>query len=333
MTPPTLTLVVPCYNEQSVIAELVRRLDLVLDGMIAAGRIQARSHVLFVDDGSRDQTWAAVAALNTVSTRYCGVKLSRNRGHQAALLAGLSAATGDAVVSLDADLQDDPDAIVRMVDAYLDGADVVYGVRASREADTPFKRGSARLYYRLLSGLGVEIVHDHADYRLLSRRAIEALKGFHERNLFLRALIPQLGFSTAVVTYERSSRFAGESKYPLRRMLALAFDGITSFSVRPLRLILFLGLIVSAMSFALGIWAIVATLIFEVTVPGWASTVVPVYFVCGLQMLCLGVIGEYVGRIYIETKQRPRFFVEQELGQHAPGRPLSATPDEVAAAP
>jgi glycosyltransferase involved in cell wall biosynthesis len=291
----------------------VRRLDEILDGLISEGRIARGSHVTFVDDGSRDRTWALIAGYHARSPRWRGVKLSRNRGHQNALMAGLSSAGGDALISVDADLQDDPAAIGRMVDAYRQGAEIVFGVRSARRTDTAFKRHTAQGYYRLLAALGVEIVHDHADYRLLSRRALDGLHRYRESNLFLRALIPQLGFRTAVVTYERSSRFAGQSKYPLARMLGLAFEGITSFSTRPLRLIMLLGSIVSAASFLLGIWAIVAEVVFHVTVPGWASTVVPIYFICGLQTFCLGVVGEYIGKIYLETKQRPRFLIEERL--------------------
>ena len=311
--PPVLGIVVPCYNEEEVLPELVRRLEEILDGLVAEGRIDPASHVTFVDDGSRDRTWALIAAFHARSPRWRGVKLSRNRGHQNALMAGLSAADGDAVISVDADLQDDPAAIGRMVDAYRAGAEIVFGVRSARRTDTTFKRLTARGYYRLLSILGAEVVHDHADYRLLSRRALDALHRYRESNLFLRALIPQLGFRTAVVTYERSSRFAGESKYPLRRMLSLGFEGITSFSTRPLRLIMLLGSFVSSVSFLLGIWALLAELVFQVTVPGWTSTVVPIFFICGVQTFCLGVVGEYVGRIYLETKQRPRFLIEEQL--------------------
>ncbi|SHK09027.1 Glycosyltransferase involved in cell wall bisynthesis [Roseomonas rosea] len=310
---PVLGIVVPCYNEEEVLPELARRLDEILDGLIAEGRIAPSSHVTFVDDGSRDRTWALIASFHAQSPRWRGVKLSRNRGHQNALMAGLSSAGGDAVISVDADLQDDPAAIGRMVDAYREGAEIVFGVRSARRTDTAFKRLTAQGYYRFLAALGVEIVHDHADYRLLSRRALDALHRYRESNLFLRALIPQLGFKTAVVTYERSSRFAGESKYPLRRMLSLAFEGVTSFSTRPLRLIMVLGSVVSVISVLLGIWALLAELVFHVTVPGWASTVVPIYFICGLQTFCLGVVGEYVGKIYLEAKQRPRFLIEEEL--------------------
>jgi glycosyltransferase involved in cell wall biosynthesis len=311
---PALSIVIPCYNEEDVLPELIRRLAEILDGLIAEDRITADSHVIFVDDGSRDRTWALIAAFHASSRRWRGVKLSRNRGHQNALMAGLVSAEGDVVISVDADLQDDPAAIGLMVDAYRDGAEVVFGVRSERHTDTAFKRHTAQAYYRLLSILGVEIVHNHADYRLLSRRALEALHQYRESNLFLRALIPQLGFKTATVTYERAKRFAGVSKYPLKRMLALAFEGVTSFSTRPLRLIMLLGSVVSFFSILLGVWAILAEAVFHITLPGWASTVVPIYFICGLQTFCLGVVGEYVGRIYLETKQRPRFLIEEQLG-------------------
>lgn len=321
---PTLTLVVPCFNEEAVLPELVARLEPILDGMVAAGDIRADSHIVFVDDGSTDRTWAEISALHARSPRFRGVKLSRNRGHQSALMAGLAAASGDAVISLDADLQDDPLAILRMVAAYRGGADVVYGVRVRRDSDTAFKRRSAHGYYWLLARLGVEIVPDHADYRLLSRRALAGLAEFREVNLFLRALVPQLGFQTATVTYERAERFAGESKYPLRRMLNLAFEGITSFSTRPLRLIFLAGLVLSLISFALGVWAIVMTVVFKVAVPGWASTVVPIYFVCAIQLLSLGVIGEYLGRLYLEAKARPRYLVEARLDPGADAPPPDA---------
>jgi len=310
---PVLGIVVPCYNEEPVLPELARRLGEILDGLEAEGRIAPGSHATFVDDGSRDRTWPIIASLHARDPRWRGVKLSRNRGHQNALMAGLGTAGGDAVVTVDADLQDDPEAIGRMVDAYREGAEIVFGVRSARRADTAFKRHSARGFYRLLESLGVEVVHDHADYRLMSRRAVDALHHYPESNLFLRALIPQLGYRTAVVTYERAERFAGDSKYPLRKMLGFAFEGITSFSTRPLRLIMLLGCAVSVLSFLLGLWAILAETVFHVTVPGWASTVVPIYFICGLQTFCLGLVGEYIGKIYLETKRRPRFLVDEVL--------------------
>jgi glycosyltransferase involved in cell wall biosynthesis len=322
---PVLGIVVPCYNEEEVLPELVRRLTETLDRLITEGCVQADSHVTFVDDGSRDRTWAVITELHEQSSRWRGVKLSRNRGHQNALMAGLATAEGDVLISVDADLQDDPNAIARMVGAYREGAEIVFGVRSARRTDTAFKRHTAQAYYRLLSTLGVEIVHDHADYRLLSRRALNALHRYRESNLFLRALIPQLGFKTAIVTYERSARFAGESKYPLRKMLSLAFEGVTSFSTRPLRLIMLLGCVVSVISFLLGCWAVLMALVFQVTVPGWASTVVPIYLICGLQTFCLGIVGEYIGKIYLETKQRPRFVIEEMLPSDGEPGPLSTS--------
>ena len=237
--------------------------------------------------------------------------MSRNRGHQNALLAGLLTVKGEAVISVDADLQDDLSAIEEMLDDYAAGHDIVYGVRSSRKTDTFFKSFTATAYYRLLGIMGVEIVYNHADYRLMSRRAIEALKEFGEVNLFLRGIIPQLGFSHTIVYYERAERFAGESKYPLKKMLALAWQGITSFSNVPLQFITHLGLLVSLISFAVTIWAIWVKLFTEVAIPGWASTVLPIYFLGGIQLLCLGIIGEYLAKIYTETKRRPRYVIEK----------------------
>lgn len=275
--------------------------------------MEADSHVCFVDDGSTDRTWAAIQRLHEGSARFGGLRLSRNRGHQNALMAGLYNARGDVVVSVDADLQDDLEAMRAMLDAWGEGAEIVYGVRSARTTDTRGKRVTAQMYYRLLRRLGVEIVFDHADYRLMGRRAVEALREYGESNLFLRALIPQLGFGTRIVTYERAERFAGVSKYPLRKMLALAVEGVTSFSTRPLRLVTVLGVATSVFALALTVWALVVTLVFKAAVPGWASVVIPVYLVCGVQLLSLGVIGEYVGKIYLETKRRPRFHVAERL--------------------
>lgn len=311
---PSLTIVVPCYDEEAVLQATAMRLSAELDRMIERGRIAADSRIRFVDDGSRDLTWALIAHLHAAApSRIEGVRLSRNRGHQNALLAGILSAGGDLVVSIDADLQDDPGAIAAMVDAAASGADVVLGVRLRRDGDTGFKRRTAQGYYRLLAALGVEIAYDHADFRLLSRRAVEALRAYGERNLFLRALVLQLGFKVATVGYERRPRAAGETKYPLHRMLSLALDGVTSFTTRPLRIITALGFAISAASFLLGLWALSASLLLGSTVPGWASTVVPIYLICGVQMVCIGVIGEYVGKIYIETKRRPRYLIETEL--------------------
>ena len=313
--PPKLSVVVPCYNEQEVLPETANRLSKIFDGLIEEGRIHSESRIYFVDDGSTDRTWAIVEDLNRNTTRFEGVKLSRNRGHQNALLAGLLHAPGDAILSIDADLQDDFNAINGMLKAHSDGADIVFGVRNDRSSDTYFKRVTAQIYYRLLKGMGVEVIHNHADYRLMSRRAVEALRQYPESNLFLRAMIPELGFRTAIVCYERYERFAGVSKYPLQKMIALAVQGVTSFSVQPLRIITLFGFVISIVSFLLSGWALIAAVVFHSTIPGWASTVVPIYLICGVQMLCLGVIGEYIGKIYIETKHRPRFLVDTTTEQ------------------
>jgi glycosyltransferase involved in cell wall biosynthesis len=286
--------------------------------MVGKGRVASDSHAIFVDDGSRDRTWNLIEELHRRSPRVRGLKLSRNRGHQNALLAGLLSAPGDIVVSVDADLQDDLAVMGDMVEAYIGGADVVLGVRRDRTSDTAFKRISAQAYYRFLRWMGVEIVYNHADYRLLSRRAVEALREHGEANLFLRALVVQLGFKTAVVAYDRALRAAGQSKYPLRRMISLGVGGITAFSTMPLRYITVLGFLVSLFSFLLGGWALLAAFSGR-AVPGWTSTVVPIYLICGVQLTCLGIIGEYIGRIYHETKRRPRYIVETALLDEAAG--------------
>lgn len=309
----TLNLVVPCFNEEDVLPETGRRLLAMLDSLARQGVVGADSAVTFVDDGSHDRTWSVIESLHAQDARVHGIKLSRNRGHQNALLAGLLTARGDVIVSLDADLQDDLDAIPRMIDKHREGAEIVFGVRARRDADTVFKRFTARAYYRVLRHFGVDVLPDHADFRLMSRRTLEALRDFNEVNLFLRGIIPLLGFRTAVVEYERHARFAGQSKYPLATMLALAFDGVTSFSSRPLQWSTRIGAAVSIGSLALGVWALFVRLFTDKAVPGWASTVIPLYFLGGVQMLFLGVIGGYVSRIYSETKRRPRFIIEKTL--------------------
>ena len=307
-----LAIVVPCYNEQAVLPETIRRLGILLDELVGAGKIGADSGAWMVDDGSRDQTWATIAEAAAADARFHGVRLSRNRGHQNALLAGLEVAQGDAIVSIDADLQDDLGVIGKMIDLHAAGVDIVYGVRQSRGSDTVFKRMTATGYYRILASLGVQIVYNHADYRLMSRRALEALARYSEVNMFLRGIVPQLGFATATVHYDRSERFAGESKYPLPKMLALALDGITSFSVIPLRLIAGLGIAVCLFSvLAIG-WVLFGKIVRHDVVPGWASSVIPIYLLGGVQLFSIGVIGEYVGKIYLETKRRPRFFISEE---------------------
>lgn len=319
-TPPRLSVVLPCYNEEAVLPETASRLDSLLNRLVVENKISASSEVLFVDDGSKDETWAVIEKLCASNPRNRGIRLSKNKGHQAALLAGLFSAEADAVISIDADLQDDVEAICQMVEAYTAGAHVVYGVRLHRDTDTFFKRSSATAYYRLLRLFGVEVVFNHADYRLLSRRAIDALRQYREVNLFLRGIIPQLGFSSAIVYYDRAKRFAGESKYPFRKMLAFAWQGITSFSAAPLHAITALGAIVSGSSFLVAAWALVVRLFTEAAVPGWASTVVPLYFLGGVQLLCIGAIGEYLAKVYMELKQRPRFFIEKSTRPDATDR-------------
>jgi glycosyltransferase involved in cell wall biosynthesis len=312
-----LGIVVPCYNEQEVLGETARRLDELLTRLTAAGLVCPDSAVYFIDDGSRDATWSIIQGLSA-NRRFRGIKLSRNRGHQNALLAGLMTAKGDAVVSVDADLQDDLNVIEAMIRCFVEGADIVYGVRSDRTTDSWFKRFTAESYYRVLSVLGVEVVFNHADYRLMSRRALLALSEYREVNLFLRGIIPQLGFTTATVEYTRSERFAGESKYPLKRMIALAVDGVTSFTAAPLRAITALGMVVCVGSFAMVVWALLVRLFLESALPGWASTVVPIYFLGGVQLLCIGIIGEYLAKIYIEVKARPKFIVDARAGSESP---------------
>ena len=314
-----LSIVVPCYNEEAVLPETIQRLTELLRYLMDKGKITSDSCVYYVDDGSRDRTWDLIETLAKTNQYVRGIKLSRNRGHQNALLAGLLTVKGEVVISVDADLQDDLSAIEEMLDYYAAGNDIVYGVRSSRKTDTFFKSFTAIAYYRLLSIMGVEIIYNHADYRLMSRRAIHALREFAEVNLFLRGIIPQLGFSYAIVYYERADRFAGESKYPLKKMLSLAWQGITSFSDVPLQVITGLGLLVSLISFSVTIWAVWIRLFTEEAIPGWASTVLPIYFLGGIQLLCLGIIGEYLAKIYTETKRRPRYIIEK-----------TTNPDEVA---
>jgi glycosyltransferase involved in cell wall biosynthesis len=318
---PTLNIVVPAYNEEEVLPESSRRFEALLQEMIGTGMVGPDSDVIFVDDGSTDRTWEIIQDLHRRSSTLRGVKLSRNRGHQNALLAGLFSANGDMVVSIDADLQDDPEVMKEMVLAHAAGADIVFGVRKSRSVDTPFKRITAQAYYRFLQWMNIEVVYDHADYRLLSRRAIEALRSYPESNLFLRGLVMELGFKTAIVTYSRARRHAGESRYPLKKMVALAVEGVTAFSTMPLRYITLLGFLISLLSFLLGIWAFVEAVFLKNTIPGWASTVIPIYLICGVQMICLGIMGEYIGKIYLETKRRPRFIIETALPETGRGTP------------
>lgn len=308
---PALSIVVPCFNEEAVLHDTCDRLAALRQRLVAAGKVSSDSDIVLVDDGSRDRTWELIAAMVREGGPVVGIKLSRNCGHQNALLAGMSSAAGDAIVTIDADLQDDEDAIEAMVDAYRQGHEVVYGVRGCRDSDTWFKRSTARAFYSLMGRLGVHTVHEHADYRLLSRRAVRCLEQFSEANLFLRGVVPLIGLRSAVVRYDRRPRMAGESKYPFRKMLEFALNGITSFSVAPLRAITFLGFAVSFACILLAGWALAVKLFTNDAVPGWASTILPIYFLGGVQLFCVGVLGEYVGKIYTETKRRPRFLVEQ----------------------
>lgn len=307
----TLYVVVPCYNEEEVLPETSKRLSAKMDALEAAGRISPDSRVLFVDDGSKDRTWQLISELHQQNQRFGGVKLSRNRGHQNALLAGLMTAKSlcDAAISMDADLQDDIDAIDRMLDAYDNGYEVVYGVRSSRKTDTFFKRATAQGFYKFMKFMGVDIVYNHADYRLMSRRALEGLEKFDEVNLFLRGIVPLIGYKSTTVEYERSERFAGESKYPLKKMLAFAFDGITSFSVKPIRWVTVLGFLIFMLSVLALIYILVVKLL-GYAVAGWSATVASIWLLGGIQLLCMGVVGEYIGKIYIEVKSRPRYLIE-----------------------
>ena len=308
-----LAIVVPCFNEEEVLPETNRRLLALLDRLQSQGLIDGASAVHYVDDGSKDGTWSLIEGLAASDGRAHGIKLSRNRGHQNALLAGLLSVEGDAVVSIDADLQDDVSVIEAMVQAFAAGSEVVYGVRDSRQSDSAFKRNTALMYYGLMRRLGVDLVHNHADFRLLGRRAVEALRQYGEVNMFLRGIVPLIGFRAASVSYDRAERFAGVSKYPLRKMLTFAVEGITSFSIVPLRLITLLGFLVSGLSFAMIVFIIYGTLVMRAVIPGWASSVVPIYFLGGIQLLSIGILGEYVAKIYLETKQRPRYVIEKSL--------------------
>ena len=310
----TLYIVVPCYNEEEVLPETSRRLGDKLRALMNDGKIGPQSRVLFVNDGSKDRTWEIIQNLHRDSRLFCGVDLSRNRGHQNALLAGLMTARGkcDMAVSMDADLQDDVDAIDAMVDKYLDGVDIVYGVRSSRETDTFFKRTTAEAFYRLMDALGAETVFNHADFRLMSRRALDGLARFTEVNLFLRGIVPMIGYRTDVVEYRRGERFAGESKYPLKKMVAFALEGVTSLSVRPLRMITGLGFLVFLVSLVMIAYNVVRWATGN-TVTGWASLACSVWLIGGLILLSLGVIGEYIGKLYLESKGRPRFLIREVL--------------------
>ena len=319
MAQPVLYIVIPCYNEEKVLPITAPLFLNKLLSLIESGKVSDESRILFVNDGSRDNTWAIIQAKNAEDPHFEGISLSRNQGHQKALLAGLMEAKEncDIAISIDCDGQDDPDAMDAMVDAYLDGADVVYGVRNDRKKDSFFKKHSAQLFYRLLRAMGAEVVYNHADYRLLSARALKALAEFREVNIFLRGMVPLVGFKSTAVFYERKARKAGKSHYPFRKMLALALDGITSLSIRPIRIITAVGCTISLLSFAALIWSVVIALLGK-SVAGWASTVSIICFLGGIQLLSLGIIGEYIGKIYLETKQRPKYIIAERTDHNDP---------------
>ena len=309
-----LYLVVPCYNEEEVLYETSSRLLEKLNNMIENNIVSESSKILFVNDGSKDKTWIIIKELHKTNNTFSGLNLSRNKGHQNALLAGLMEAKkyADMVISLDADLQDDINVIDKFVEEYYKGKDIVYGVRSSREKDTFFKKQSALAFYKLMNKMGGELVYNHADYRLMSKRALEALSEYKEVNLFLRGIVPLIGYDYSIVEYERHERFAGESKYPLKKMLAFAMDGITSFSIKPIRLISILGFTIFVMSFIALIYSLIVKFLGK-TETGWTSLVISIWMIGGIQLLSLGVIGEYIGKIYSETKARPRYIIKDKL--------------------
>lgn len=309
-----LYLVVPCYNEEEVLPETARQLLEKMTALVVANAIHKNSRIVFVDDGSKDRTWQLIAELHENNPIYQGIKLSRNQGHQNALLAGLMTVKDacDMVISLDADLQDDIDAIDEMVEKYHAGCEVVYGVRNARDTDTFFKKVTAEGYYKGMKMLGADIVFNHADYRLMSRRALEALGSFQEVNMFLRGIVPMIGYQSDVVYYGRKERLAGESKYPLKKMLAFAWEGITSLSIKPIRMITMLGLVIFVVSLLMLLYSLVSYLA-GTTVIGWTSTIGSIWAIGGLQLFAIGMVGEYIGKVYLETKRRPKYIVDQYL--------------------
>lgn len=309
-----LAVVVPCYNEEEVLGESAKQLSAVLNSMIEKKKISENSFILFVDDGSRDKTWELIEKEHTNNPLICGLKLAGNVGHQNALLAGLITAkeVSDVTVSIDADLQDDVSAIEQMVDKFREGCDIVYGVRSDRGTDSFFKRTTAQGFYKVMKSMGAKSVYNHADFRLMSKRAVEQLSNFKERNLFLRGIVPMIGYRTDSVYYERKERFAGESKYPLKKMIKFAFDGITSFSVKPITMITLLGAGIVFLSFLALIYGLVSYFL-GVAEPGWSSLIISIWFFGGVQLFSIGLVGQYVGKIYLETKERPRYNIETFL--------------------
>lgn len=309
-----LYLAIPCYNEEEVLRDSAEKLLNKYNQMIAAGKITYNSKIVFIDDGSKDKTWSIINELHEENPVFQGIKLSRNKGHQNALLAGLMTLKdkADAVISIDADLQDDINTFDEMVEKFESGCDVVYGVRSKRETDTFFKRFTAEGFYKILNKMGAKVIFNHADFRLMSKRSLEAFSLYKETNIFLRGMIPLIGFKSDIVTYERSERLAGESKYPLKKMLSLAWEGVTSLSIQPIRMITWLGGIVFAISIIMIIYSLVSFFM-GLAVSGWASLISSIWALGGLQLLAIGIIGEYIGKIYLETKRRPRFIVEEFL--------------------
>lgn len=308
-TSPSLAIVIPCYNEEEMLPKTLATMLDLRDAMINKGKINGSSKIYLVDDGSKDNTWKLLAQAAAENSALVAIKLSRNKGHQNALYAGLCTTIEDITVSIDADLQDDPNNIEAMVDEYLKGNDVVYGVRSARHTDTFFKRFTAEGYYHLMKKMGVDLVFNHADFRLLSRRALESLKEYSESNLFLRGIVREVGYPSSVVRYERQAREAGESKYPLKKMLSFAWKGITAFSTAPLRMITWLGLVSGFASFILIAWVLSVRFFTDNATPGWASVLLPLLFIGSVQLICLGIIGEYLSKIYEEVKRRPKFHI------------------------
>ncbi len=311
---PIIAVVIPCFNEEAALPITVKQLFGVIDGMCENGLISRDSYLLCCNDGSTDRTWQVIQQLHSENKRVKGVSLAHNRGHQYALLAGLMAVRGhcDAAISIDADLQDDINAIPEMIKKYLQGYEIVYGVRASRATDSWFKRTTARAFYSLQKKMGLDTIYDHADYRLMSNRALDALSEYGESNLFLRGIIPQIGLSTAIVTYERHERVAGESKYPLKKMLSFSIDGITSFSSRPIRMILALGVLLLILDVAMSIYVFISYF-GHAAIPGWTSLMLSVWFLGSIILIALGVVGEYIGKIFVEVKHRPRYYISEYL--------------------
>ena len=310
----TVWLVIPCYNEQEVLPETSRQLKIIMHDLIEKGKISQKSRIAFVNDGSKDMTWNIISQLHEEDSLFTGINLAHNRGHQNALLAGLMTARkyADAAISLDADLQDDVGAIEQFVDKFNEGKDIVYGVRSTRATDTRFKRGTAHAFYKLMKFMGADTLEDHADYRLMSKRALDGLSQYKEVNLFLRGIVPMIGYEIDVVYYERHERFAGESKYPLKKMISFAVDGITSCSVKPIRMITALGMFIFSVSIFMLIYFLIVWGLGK-TVAGWTTIVISLWGIGGLILLSLGIIGEYVGKIYMEVKERPRYIIESIL--------------------